>query len=87
MDDTPSLDLAFLKPIGVIFGGLVAVALSLGVRGFLKRRKRRAHHNARTARSARHPSPSAPRQELAAVENDNTRPPPTNPRLVQVNEV
>ena len=95
MDDTPTINLSRPRQpddmplyFGVIFGVLLVVGV-VGVVGLflMKKYKQRAHHYARTARTARHPSPSAPRQELAEVENDYTRPPPTNPRFVQVNEV
>ena len=86
VDDTPSPNLSSLQTAGIAVGIPFGVILVVGVvLVFLP--ERRAHHDARTARTARHPSPSAPRQELAEVENDYTRPPPTNPRFVQVNEV
>ena len=77
-DNRPSIQkivIAVGVPCGAILFAILVVTC-----------KRHAHHHARTARTARHPSPSAPRQELAEVENDYTCPPPTNPRFVQVNE-
>ena len=89
VDGTPSPTLSPLQMAGIAVGVPFGVVLVVGVVGvfLMKKCKRRAHHYARTARTARRPSPSAPRQELAEVENDYTCPPPTNPRFVQVNEV
>ena len=78
---------------GFLVGGLLVMAVVVFVCMFLRDEcNRRARHYACTARSARHPSPSAPRQELAAAlnpasENGYTRPPPINPSFVEVNEV
>ena len=78
---------------GLLVGGLLVMAVVVFVCFFLRDEcNRRARHYARTARSARHPSPSAPRHELAtalnpASENGHTLPPPINPSFVEVNEV